>query len=63
MVGGVEEHTVQVLQADTSRLSESEVELIELLMAAVVGKSVPAAAAKKDDEHRSRHWAHGFRSS
>lgn len=52
---GIQEHMVQVLQADTSSLAESEVELIELLMAAVHGEvRLPAAAAKKDDEHLSR---------
>lgn len=54
-LGGVDQQTVQVLEADTSKLSEAEVKLIELLMAAVVGEaSLSAAGAKKDDEHRSR---------
>ncbi|WP_460321618.1 PucR family transcriptional regulator [Paenibacillus sp. YSY-4.3] len=52
---GIDKQTVQVLEADTSNLAESEVKLIELLMAAVEGEALlPAAGVKKDDEHRSR---------
>lgn len=53
--GGIHNDKVQVLEANTSDLAETEVKLIELLMAAVDGeRSLPLASAKKDDEYRSQ---------
>lgn len=54
-LGGIHNHTIQVLEANTSNLAETEVRLIELLMAAVDGeRSLPSGGVKKDDEHRSQ---------
>ncbi|MNJ37995.1 Purine catabolism regulatory protein [compost metagenome] len=51
----IHNNTVQVLEASTSDLAETEMKLIELLIAGVNGEgSLPTSSVKKDDEYHSQ---------